>query len=150
MRGNPSGYVTWPTHLRDNNEGGLVVLALWRCTEDHAQRRHDPFCRCFEATSLRFHIGESNVLGVDGESNYGKPPLFKPSEPFHRHAYELSVPVLGVVQLGSSSATYVHSEDDFDYWRATRASLTLAGAALVEALDALYGRPAQIVTILDT
>jgi len=144
-----TGCVNWPTHLHDSGEGGMVVLAVWRTLprwSPRADQPGDPFAACFEATSLRFAIGECNdVTDHDGIS---EEPFFRPGADGSRR--ELSVNVLAVLQLGSTAASYVGPAHEFDYWNCTRADLTLEGATLLAGLDRLYGRAAQLLTILDT
>lgn len=151
-----TGCVVWPTHLDDNGEGGLVVLAVWRVArtvpETATRVASDPFVACFEAGSMTVAVGECNELSDDAN---GCGPAVGPrrerlfNDP---RCPEVSAPVLGAIQLGSSTGTWVAPDADlFDgYWRATRDDLTPGGLALLEALDALYGRRGELITILDT
>jgi hypothetical protein len=60
-----------------------------------------------------------------------------------------SVPLLASVCLGSSSEAYFDDQRG-DYWTASRQDLTGEGRRLVRGLERLYGRPAELLTFLDT
>jgi hypothetical protein len=56
-------------------------------------------------------------------------------------------PLYAAVLLGSSNRGWMRGSGT---WTARRDDLTPEGAALLEILDRLYGKPAQLLTFLDT
>ena len=134
-----SGWINWPTHLRNTNEGGMFVMAVaWVQTEAWCS---DDFAKCFEATALR-------LLGYDVNANDDAGNSVKARDCGAGFATEH---VLAAVMLGSTRASYaVDPEDCCGTWVCTREDLTPEGRALVETLDRLYNRRVALVTFLDT
>lgn len=162
MTAHRTGCVNWPTHLADGGNSGMVVLAVWRSKPRRATERsvfgswtqddeRDPFTACMQAEGMRFGIGECNDVTARPSSERRLFPADRIVRRVDVVSGFTSDPILGAIQLGSSRGSYlVPDGESRRYWNATRADLTLAGITLVQALDGLYDRAGEIVTILDT
>jgi hypothetical protein len=127
------GCVNWPTHLHDDREGGMVVLAVvdgWRSGDPFLPFSRDPWRRA--------ELIEPNHYGISPEG-------------MER--------VLACVPLGSSDGCWWRGDPDSDKpsaedpycpWECMLEDLTSEGRTIVRGLQELYGRPVRLVTHIDT
>jgi hypothetical protein len=130
-----TGCVRWPTHLRNSGEGGMSVYALWPEGFSRAGDHNweDPFYRCFSGLRIKASVCESPI------SNLGDAE---------------DAALYGALCLGTSGGSWEWPDAGQDewpgHWEAALSDLTDDGLAIVTALNALYGREAVLVTMLDT
>jgi len=128
------GLVNWPTHLHDDGQGGMVVLAVVDAFVSPATPRkpwrHNPWSRA--------ELIEPNHHGI---------------------SLERMEPVLACVPLGTSDGCWWRGEPDpkkdcdespYSPWQCTLEDLTHEGRQLVRTLQELYRRPVRLVTHIDT
>lgn len=143
-----SGWVRWPADWVDTEEGGMYVVAVWMVDRGENLFGEDRFARCFEAESVRMRFHEPIVTGDAGvleRAVWGMPIAALP-----RYADGVTNPVLAMIQLGSTNASYTREGWGSELWSCTRDDLAPEGRSLVATLDGLYGREAVLLTLLDT
>ena len=128
-----SGCVRWPTHLQIAALGCAVVAVVLEREFDC-----DPFVRTLGAHVALLH-GNPNVTDEMLDALW---PRFGGE----RIAY---AEVLAAVTPGTCGAA-LWDEDRGEAWRCERSDLTPDGEHIVATLERLYGRPAVLVTFLDT
>lgn len=121
------GFVNFPTHLTDDRQGGMVVLAVVDGTK--VSIREDPWGRA--------ELIEPNHYGI------------APGETLDS--------LVACVPLGTSDGCWWHGRfgagacaDPYRPWECTLEDLTDDGRALVAMLVKLYGRSVRLVTHIDT
>ncbi len=155
------GYVNWPNRTADTDDsfGGMWVYAFWRAEYTESV---DAGVDLFKANVAAVHKdpfihaeGAEHVIALPvpwramfSHSIYPTDRVV-PSVPvtmeniqrgdFIRYTLDAGVPVLAAVCLGTSSVTYTG-------WFCQRGSLTKPGRKLLDVLNTLYGRQAELIT----
>ena len=152
MRHDPtssSGWVRFPVgdpDYRDTGEGGLTVHALFFTAD--GLNHDDPFVQNAEtALTVWLDGGPTRCADPHAPAVAGmfdaNGLLTHDDSPDSAGIYNL----LASVCLGSTGGAFCNSAG---YFTCTRDDLTPDGLALVEQLERLYGRPAVLITNLDT
>ncbi len=139
-----SGCVAWPAHLRPAHCGCFVVAVFTR-------EPHDLFVRCLDLPNVVLLYVEhtSPACVVDPIWPWvNADPASVPRSRLGRE--DESVRVLAAVTLGSCGSGFLLPGEGVASWAASRSDLTGEGEAIVSALERLYGRPALLLTFIDT
>lgn len=135
------GGTVFDTDYRDSGEGGLMVYAVWGYYGQEAPSF---------LSEVSLDMGEVLVSVLGPEAERINRNEIENRRARHR-GQEEPFPELysAVVLLGSTEAS-LYSERRGSYFQVTRDELTEKGLAILEGLEALYGREANLVTFLDT
>jgi len=143
-----TGYVKWPIHLKNTNEGGMFVYAVIPYVED--------FEMCAGVPSVCLLMSESLVEEDPEAGDLSEVGWPLQNEWFPRAEMDgcgcdqfLSVPLLAAVCLGSSGGSFFDDEHN-QHWFCKMGDLTWEGINLVTRLENLYGTSAKLLTWLDT
>lgn len=126
---------------RGTGEGGLMVYAVWGYYGQDAPSFLCEVSLDMKETLISIHGPEAERLTKSEIENQRARNSGK-EEPFPE-LYS------AVVLLGSTEAS-LYSERLDSYFQVTRDELTEKGLTILEGLEALYGREANLVTFLDT
>ena len=131
-----------------DTEGATKVITYW----------DDPFVKCIgPETTIALPLPD---VAVSSNADDLYPPDRIPEEEggkhaWHRreaelhHALDAGTQVLAAVCLGSTGRSWFDERAEH-YWQVRYRNLTWRGKRLVNRLERLYGRTADIVTYLDT
>ena len=137
-----TGFVRWPTHLRRDDLGCAVVAVVREKPHDE-----DPFQVSLATGGIS--LAYLDPVVTPEQEDYFWPhihdpePMVEGTTPETTGDRYYSTPVLAAVTLGTCGVS-------FEGWRPTRADLTAAGVALVNALGRLYEREVELLLFVDT
>jgi len=132
---------SYATDYRGTGEGGLMVYAVWGYYGQGAPSFLSEVSLDMKEVLVSAHGPEAERITKSEIENQRARNSGK-EEPFPE-LYS------AVVLLGSTEAS-LYSERLDSYFQVTRDELTEKGLAILEGLEALYGREATLVTFLDT
>ncbi len=152
-----AGCVRWPegSPWKDSGEGGMWAAVLIPAA---TFPQLDPWDVCMSPTSTialplpDVAVHDRGGIYTDGQREWrdliNAPKGERRDRELERATLSAGAGVLAAVVLGATGGSW--HDPDGDYFEVTHDTLTDAGRALVEALEAMYERPAQFVTYLDT
>lgn len=136
--------VTWPQYAPTGCEDGMAVYAFWPVTDQ------TPTSSYIETAAVT--VGEVLVRSNPAQDLDAVFPRYREHVMdgcrFERSDLT-SVELMAFLTFAVTPEVYFEP-DDSGYWHATREDLTPAGRSVLETLDALYGQPAVLLTVLST
>ncbi len=158
-----TGYIRWPTHLRNSGEGGMWVYAVVP-----VDNRREPFVECcveyptLPAPNVFLDplppSFQAEMKAVRSRRPQPRGLMSKSFWPIERHD---SRDLLATVLLGTSGGSWSNlhpcsnpkckHQKGLPYWICSESDLTPEGKRLVALLSKLYGgRKVHLLTFLDT
>jgi hypothetical protein len=151
-----AGCVLWPVDdpaWKDSGEGGMWAALVVPALED------EPLNVCASPTgTIALPLPDVTVhdpghIYTDGQRGWSallnQPKSADRDREIDAAAMNAGRPVLACIVLGASGGSW-WNDTVGEYFEVTAQHLNAEGARLVEAVEALFARPAHIVTYLDT